>query len=150
MMPQRRGAHGPLDFIVAVRKMKSLSRAEVAELADAHDSGSCARKGVGVRVPPSAPATYGPATPPSYLMRRSLRPTFGRLGRRRHGEPVRAGSFRVGLVLTSPWRGSLQNLGHATVVPVQARQYGVSSDRRSRHASEVGDAAALRRSRRAP
>src|SRR5262249_32561229 len=30
---------------------------EVAELADAHDSGSCARKGVGVRVPPSAPAT---------------------------------------------------------------------------------------------
>src|SRR5215475_4517381 len=55
MMPQRRGAHGPLDFIVAVRKMKSLSRAEVAELADAHDSGSCARKGVGVRVPPSAP-----------------------------------------------------------------------------------------------
>src|SRR5262245_66183590 len=29
--------------------------AEVAELADAHDSGSCARKGVGVRVPPSAP-----------------------------------------------------------------------------------------------
>src|SRR5687767_7626539 len=35
-------------------------RAEVAELADAHDSGSCARKGVGVRVPPSAPGT-GPS-----------------------------------------------------------------------------------------
>src|SRR5687767_1730155 len=40
-------------------------RAEVAELADAHDSGSCARKGVGVRVPPSAPgiprpSCYGP------------------------------------------------------------------------------------------
>src|SRR5262245_43252023 len=35
--------------------MKARLRAEVAELADAHDSGSCARKGVGVRVPPSAP-----------------------------------------------------------------------------------------------
>jgi hypothetical protein len=30
-------------------------RAEVAELADAHGSGPCARKGVGVRVPSSAP-----------------------------------------------------------------------------------------------
>jgi hypothetical protein len=30
-------------------------RAEVAELADALDSGSSARKGVGVRVPASAP-----------------------------------------------------------------------------------------------
>src|SRR4029453_12669672 len=39
---------------------------------------------------------------------------------------------------------------HATVVPVKAPQYGVRSDRKSRHASEVGDAAALRRSRRAP
>ena len=29
--------------------------AEVAELADAHGSGPCTRKGVGVRVPPSAP-----------------------------------------------------------------------------------------------
>ena len=33
------------------------SRAEVAELADAHGSGPCTRKGVGVRVPSSAPAT---------------------------------------------------------------------------------------------
>src|SRR3954465_13754975 len=32
------------------------SRAEVAELADAHGSGPCARKGVGVRVPSSAPS----------------------------------------------------------------------------------------------
>jgi hypothetical protein len=32
--------------------------AEVAELADALDSGSSARKGVGVRVPPSAPSSY--------------------------------------------------------------------------------------------
>ena len=31
--------------------------AEVAELADALDSGSSARKGVGVQVPPSAPIT---------------------------------------------------------------------------------------------
>ena len=30
--------------------------AEVAELADAHDSGSCGRKPVGVQVPPSAPS----------------------------------------------------------------------------------------------
>src|SRR5688572_26320698 len=36
--------------------MNPALRAEVAELADAHDSGSCARKGVGVRVPPSAPS----------------------------------------------------------------------------------------------
>src|SRR5436190_3515042 len=35
------------------RKEKSL--AEVAELADAHGSGPCTRKGVGVRVPSSAP-----------------------------------------------------------------------------------------------
>src|SRR5579864_5638927 len=34
-----------------------LSRAEVAELADAHGSGPCTRKGVGVRVPSSAPVT---------------------------------------------------------------------------------------------
>jgi hypothetical protein len=32
-------------------------RAEVAELADAHGSGPCTRKGVGVRVPSSAPAS---------------------------------------------------------------------------------------------
>ena len=31
------------------------SIAEVVELADAHGSGPCTRKGVGVRVPPSAP-----------------------------------------------------------------------------------------------
>jgi hypothetical protein len=30
--------------------------AEVAELADAHGSGPCTRKGVGVRVPSSAPS----------------------------------------------------------------------------------------------
>src|SRR6516165_10840054 len=33
----------------------SFHRAEVAELADAHGSGPCTRKGVGVRVPSSAP-----------------------------------------------------------------------------------------------
>jgi hypothetical protein len=32
-------------------------RAGVAELADAHGSGPCTRKGVGVRVPSSAPIT---------------------------------------------------------------------------------------------
>jgi hypothetical protein len=35
-----------------------VSRAEVAELADAHGSGPCTRKGVGVRVPSSAPALF--------------------------------------------------------------------------------------------
>src|SRR5271154_4068519 len=38
----------------AVRAGRNL-RAEVAELADAHGSGPCTRKGVGVRVPSSAP-----------------------------------------------------------------------------------------------
>jgi hypothetical protein len=32
--------------------------AEVAELADAHGSGPCTRKGVGVRVPSSAPIFF--------------------------------------------------------------------------------------------
>ena len=32
-----------------------LIRAEVAELADAQDLGSCGRKAVGVQLPPSAP-----------------------------------------------------------------------------------------------
>src|SRR5271157_4724413 len=40
----------------AVRAGHNL-RAEVAELADAHGSGPCTRKGVGVRVPSSAPET---------------------------------------------------------------------------------------------
>src|SRR5438270_10633246 len=35
-------------------------RAVVAELADAHGSGPCTRKGVGVRVPPSAPLIFFP------------------------------------------------------------------------------------------
>ena len=37
--------------------ISSASRAKVAELVDAQDSGSCVRKDVGVRVPPFAPAT---------------------------------------------------------------------------------------------
>jgi hypothetical protein len=41
----------------AVQVALDLTRAEVAELADAHGSGPCTRKGVGVRVPSSAPAT---------------------------------------------------------------------------------------------
>ena len=36
-------------------------RAEVAELADAHGSGPCTRKGVGVRVPSSAPTEIYPS-----------------------------------------------------------------------------------------
>ncbi len=37
-------------------QLASETQAEVAELADAHGSGPCTRKGVGVRVPSSAPA----------------------------------------------------------------------------------------------
>ena len=33
----------------------------MAELADAHGSGPCTRKGVGVRVPPSAPTKFDPS-----------------------------------------------------------------------------------------
>ena len=39
----------------SAERAEHVSRAEVAELADAHGSGPCTRKGVGVRVPPSAP-----------------------------------------------------------------------------------------------
>src|SRR5438552_1485660 len=41
------------------RNWSETLRAEVAELADALDSGSSARKGVGVRVPASAPTRSG-------------------------------------------------------------------------------------------
>jgi hypothetical protein len=41
-------------FPVAAPASPALSNAEVAELADAHGSGPCTRKGVGVRVPSSA------------------------------------------------------------------------------------------------
>src|SRR5437660_11780302 len=37
------------------RESRQQLQAEVAELADAHGSGPCTRKGVGVRVPSSAP-----------------------------------------------------------------------------------------------
>ncbi len=40
-----------------------LSRAEVAELADALDSGSSALRGVRVQIPPSAPIAYLPSKP---------------------------------------------------------------------------------------
>src|SRR5207302_7118696 len=47
------------------RNWSETLRAEVAELADALDSGSSARKGVGVRVPASAPTTTRTSeTPP--------------------------------------------------------------------------------------
>ena len=43
--------------IAAVQRCSAQDlRAEVAELADAHGSGPCTRKGVGVRVPSSAPS----------------------------------------------------------------------------------------------
>ena len=43
------------DAAELVENASLVSRAEVAELADAHGSGPCTRKGVGVRVPSSAP-----------------------------------------------------------------------------------------------
>src|SRR3954463_14364090 len=43
---------------------RSKSLAEVAELADAHGSGPCTRKGVGVRVPSSAPRFLNSLTSP--------------------------------------------------------------------------------------
>src|SRR5271167_2719278 len=42
--------------------------AEVAELADAHGSGPCARKGVGVRVPSSAPDSKRTANNAGFLI----------------------------------------------------------------------------------
>src|SRR5207248_2805324 len=45
-----------------------LARAEVAELADALDSGSSARKGVGVRVPASAPNTTAAQVAPLHTL----------------------------------------------------------------------------------
>ena len=44
------------DAAELVENASLVSRAEVAELADAHGSGPCTRKGVGVRVPSSAPS----------------------------------------------------------------------------------------------
>src|ERR1039458_9602287 len=42
----------------AAQASRHASSAEVAELADAHGSGPCTRKGVGVRVPSSAPKAF--------------------------------------------------------------------------------------------
>src|SRR6476620_5965322 len=56
-----RGLTSPAAFArlatAAVQHPAGSYRAEVAELADAHGSGPCTRKGVGVRVPSSAPAS---------------------------------------------------------------------------------------------
>src|SRR5205085_5789540 len=43
---------------------RCIPSAEVAELADAHGSGPCTRKGVGVRVPSSAPSLLKSVTYP--------------------------------------------------------------------------------------
>ncbi len=56
------------------RSAPAFHRAEVAELADAHGSGPCTRKGVGVRVPSSAPKIkrfsniYGKSKPSKDLL----------------------------------------------------------------------------------
>src|ERR1700691_6302705 len=58
------------------RVLRRTFRAEVAELADAHGSGPCTRKGVGVRVPSSAPATYTTQSkdgfPPAVVAQRAI------------------------------------------------------------------------------
>src|SRR5438067_8703692 len=53
----RRRGRSPRSLTLAEppRIVRARLRAEVAELADALDSGSSARKGVGVQIPPSAP-----------------------------------------------------------------------------------------------
>ena len=47
-------------------RVHDFNHARVAELADAQDSGSCARKGVGVQVPPRAP-WVGETTQPNLM-----------------------------------------------------------------------------------
>src|SRR5579871_1403233 len=67
----RRGSKARRKSLIAYRMSRSFPvitfrciiwneiKAEVAELADAHGSGPCTRKGVGVRVPSSAPEFSG-------------------------------------------------------------------------------------------
>jgi hypothetical protein len=44
-----------LQLLLRIAMLNGTMRAEVAELADAQDLGSCGRKAVGVQLPPSAP-----------------------------------------------------------------------------------------------
>jgi hypothetical protein len=45
-----------LQLLLRIAILNGTTYAEVAELADAQDLGSCGRKAVGVQLPPSAPA----------------------------------------------------------------------------------------------
>src|SRR5438067_4814889 len=65
--------------------VRRIPNAEVAELADAHGSGPCARKGVGVRVPSSAPSFLVASLPNRWRACKSERfqsSTHGRRGTR--------------------------------------------------------------------
>src|SRR3982074_994334 len=53
------GPPNPSHFCRSGGNCRSRIQAIVAELADAHGSGPCTRKGVGVRVPSMAPALCG-------------------------------------------------------------------------------------------
>src|SRR3989449_5412481 len=54
------------------------AQAEVAELADAQDLGSCGRKAVGVQLPPSAPKfPFGRSCPGRSASKGFLRPATG-------------------------------------------------------------------------
>lgn len=65
------------------------AHADLAELADAQDSGSCARKGVGVRAPRSAPSTYR-ASGSSRHLGREAEPSSQRVVAQ-HGSAPRSG-----------------------------------------------------------
>ena len=65
------------------------AHADLAELADAQDSGSCARKGVGVRAPRSAPSTYR-ANGSSRHLGREAEPSSQRVVAQ-HGSAPRSG-----------------------------------------------------------
>ena len=60
----------------------------VAELADAHGSGPCTRKGVGVRVPSSAPLLQNPNEMGVFLRSRSIESSSPRLNRVKKQEKV--------------------------------------------------------------
>ena len=60
-----------------LRGISELRSAEVAELADAQDLGSCGRKAVGVQLPPSAPLILFLLRFPDVRLRRQFAPQDG-------------------------------------------------------------------------
>ena len=75
----------------SARLRRPVTIAEVAELADAHGSGPCTRKGVGVRVPSSAPANLR-SFPGSLCSRVRISPAGSRFSHTRKTAQVRVPS----------------------------------------------------------